>query len=252
MISNVLKVGDRIELKRFSLANEENQTVKPRLYQSQLLDITDSSRISIAVPLESGHLVPLDVGGRYELRFITANGIYICKGEITNRYKSNNIYFLAVHVLSDLRKDQRRQYFRLDKVRDLKYHLLTGDETELIRKLAAKDFKDDREKRVIQNELAEFRTEESPGTLANISGGGIKFHSDLPLERDAVIRIQLLLDDADPAPLDLFARVVSSEKTINKNLKYEHRMEFVNISRDVREHIVKYVFNEERKQRQRE
>lgn len=250
MIDKILNVGDRVEMKRYSLS--ENPGEKPRLYNSQLIDITGESKLNISVPLEGGRIIPLEVGGRYELRFITTSGIYMCKAEISNRCKQGNIYYLVMLILSELHKDQRRQYFRLDKIRPLEYHLLTEEEQSLLTLVIDNRFDNDYQRRTVTNRLRDLRAKETNGTLSNISGGGIKFHSDESLLPGDVIRISLLMDDSDIEPLDLFARVIASERVLNRNMNNEHRIEFININRDTREKIVKYVFSEERKQRNRE
>lgn len=250
MIGKFLRAGDKVELKKYNLAEATDE--KSRLYNSQLLDIKNDGQLDIAVPIEGGRIIPLEIGGRYELRFITTSGIYICKAEISNRCKQGNLYYLVMGILSELRKDQRRQYYRLEKIKPLGYHKVEGEEEDALTKVLVNRFESDLERRTIVNRLREIKGQDRSGTLSNISGGGIKFHSDEELKAGDLIRIRLLLDDADVEPLDLFARVVASEKAMNKNMSNEHRIEFVNINRDTREKIVKYVFSEERKQRQKE
>lgn len=250
MIDKILSVGDRVEMKRYSLSEFPGET--PRLYNSQLIDITSDSKLNISVPMESGRIVPLEVGGRYELRFITTTGMYVCKAEITNRCKQGNIFYLVMLILSELRKDQRRQYFRLEKIMPLSYHVLTAEEQSLLALITEDDFKDDFEKRTTINHLRDFRTQDIDGVISNISAGGIKFQSDSPMEAGDLIRLKLLLDELDTEPLDLFACVIASNRVVNGNMNNEHRIEFFNINRETREKIVKYVFNEERKQRNKE
>ena len=250
MIQKILKVGDRIEMKR--LAAVKTETGEARLYNSQLLDFVDDYNINIAVPIESGHLIPLEIGGRFELRFITGGGIYACKGEITNRFKQNTLYYLAVRLVSDLLKDQRRQYFRLEKVGPIRYHKLIDEEKKILVMLATNKFESDVERRNLIIRLKTIEPEEQDGVMANISGGGLKFHSDEELAKGDFIRISLYLDDAEPAPLDLFAKVIASVSLPDRNLKNEHRVEFINVSKELREKIVKYIFNEERRQRQKD
>ena len=85
MLKNVLKVGDRIELK--SISQSKFAEGPQRVYKSQVLDILDEYRMNIAVPIESGHLVPLEIGSKYEMSFLTIGGLYMCKCEIQNRLK---------------------------------------------------------------------------------------------------------------------------------------------------------------------
>ncbi|MBO7352980.1 MAG: flagellar brake protein [Lachnospiraceae bacterium] len=249
MISNILTVGDRIEMKR--LAAEENSENKPRIYASQLNDIIDDSTLDVAIPMEGSRLVLYEVGTRVELRFITTGGIYLCKAQISQRCRQGMRTFYIIKILSELRKDQRRQYFRLDKIMEISYHKATVEEMEIMTRIRDKQYKDEYEMRAMLGYLAELKITDSTGTLINISGGGLKFNSSEPLEKDMLIRLKILLEGVDILPLDLFARVISSEKSRNQSLTYEHRAEFVNINRDTREKIVKYIFNEDRKLRRR-
>ena len=47
-------------------------------------------------------------------------------------------------------------------------------------------------------------------------------------------------------------KVLSSQKLENRENTYEHRVQYVDIDADVREEIIKYIFEEERKHRKRE
>ena len=249
MISNILTVGDRIEMKR--LAAEENTEDKPRVYASQLNDIIDDTTLDVAIPMEGSRLVLYEVGTRVELRFITTGGIYLCKATVSQRCRQGMRTFYIIKILSELRKDQRRQYFRLDKIMEISYHKASVEEMEIMTRIKERRYKDEYEMRAMMGYLAELKTDDGTATLINISGGGAKFNSPEPLEKDMLVRTKILLEGVDILPLDLFARVIASEKSRNQSLTYEHRVEFVNVNRDTREKIVKYIFNEDRKLRRR-
>jgi len=252
MIQKVLRAGDRVELRRLAAVTKEQLDHGTRLYVSQLLEIVDDTRIHIAVPIDDGHMVALEIGGRFDTRFITANGVYACKTEVVNRCKRNNFFFLSMKLVSELAKDQRRQYYRLEKVRPLEYHRLSEEERTILVMLAANKFDSDVERRNLLIRLKTVEPEQIDGIMVNISGGGMKFTSAKTLVKGDFIRISLLLDDSDAAELDLFAKVIFSSDEPNKMKMYEHRVEFINMPREVREKIVKYVFVEERKLRQKD
>lgn len=250
MISNVIKLGNRIEIRRFSISSEALS--KAKVYVSKLLDIKDEYNVSIAVPIENGHLVPLEIGSQYELRFFTQNGMYVCKSELTSRFKENNLYFLAMHVLSDLKKDQRRQYFRLEKVMPFTYHILTDIERGYRQQLKEDKFPDDSLRREAVQKLKESMHRECEAVTVNISGGGIRFLSNDALDQDDDIMLTIRFEEYDVTPFELYAKVISVQKLINKNMRFEYRIEFTDIDREIREKIVRYIFLEERKQRQKE
>lgn len=248
MLKKILKIGDRIELK--SIQQSKLAGKDPKTYQSQILDIMDEYRMNIAVPLESGHLVPLEVGTRYELSFLTVSGRYVCKCEIKNRLKQNNVYYLVVDIISELKKDQRRQYFRLEKIVPLKYRVISELEMRLRYFMEKKAYKDEREKRLVTEKLEQLEREVLEGTIINVSGGGIKFSSLEKHENGNLLLIKFSLDDE--IMVEAEARIIASNEVMNQRGVREYRCEFKRIKKEIRENIVRYIFSEERKQRQKE
>lgn len=249
MLTKVLKVGDKIELKEYYQARLTAST-STKSYVSQVLDIINEFSMNIAVPIEGGHLVPLEIGNRYEMSFMTTSGIYMCKCEVKNRLKQNNLYFLAVDIISELKKDQRRQYFRLEKIIPMQFRVISQVEEKLTMFLEKKAYKDDREKRIAIEKLEEFSKEMILGTIVNVSGGGLKFSSDFRTEADRKIFVVFTIEDLTEVEAE--ARVIGVNSSVNQNNKYEYRVEFTKIKKETREKIVRYVFSEERKQRHKE
>lgn len=248
MLKNVLKVGDRIELKSINQVRLMENT--NRVYLSRVLDILDDYRMNIAVPIESGHLVPLEIGSRYEMSFLTNSGLYMCKCEIKNRLKQENLYYLAVSIISELKRDQRRQYFRLEKIIPLKYRVISELEQRLRYFMEKKAYKDDREKRLVSEKLLQLEGTQFDGTIVNVSGGGIKFSSMAKHENGTSLMLDFSL--VDGLRIEAEAKVIGSAEISNSKGKIEYRCEFKKIRKDLREAIVRYVFSEERKQRQKE
>ena len=248
MLKNILKVGDRIELK--SIYQVRVTDTDAKTYQSQVLDIIDDYRMNIAVPIESGHLVPLEVGSRYELSFLTNNGLYMCKCEIKNRLKQNNVFYLVLDIISELKRDQRRQYFRLEKIIPLKYRVISELEMRLRYFMEKKAYKDDREKRLVTEKLEQLEGMMQDGTIVNVSGGGIKFSSMIRHENGTVILVRFYLEQE--LFIEAEAKIIGVNEVMNQRGKMEYRCEFRKIKKEVRENIVRYIFSEERRQRQKE
>ena len=250
MISNVLTVGDRIEMRR--LATDMNSDEKPKMLISQLNDIIDENTLDIAIPTENSKLLLYEVGTRVELRFVTTSGMYVCKAAVAQRCKQGTRTFYIMTILSELSKEQRRQYFRLEKIMNMQYHKASVEEIEIVNRIRDKAYKDEYELKAMMSYLGELNIPDEKAVLCDISGGGIKFFSGEILEKDSLIRMKILLEGGDILPLDLFGRIITSDRSRNQNLmRIENRVEFININRDTREKIVKYIFNEDRKLRRR-
>ena len=248
MLKNILKVGDRIELKSIYQARITDTDAK--VYQSQVLDILDDYRMNVAVPIESGHLVPLEIGSRYELSFLTNNGVYMCKCEVKNRLKSNNVFYLVLDIISEFKRDQRRQYFRLEKIIPLSYRVISELEMRLRYYMEKKAYKDDREKRIVSEKLEQLEGAILEGTIVNVSGGGLKFASNEKHEHGTILNVNFSLDE--DIDIEAEARIIGVAEVENVRDRTEYRCEFSKIKKEIREKIVRYVFSEERRQRQKE
>ena len=73
-------------------------------------------------------LILLPIDGEYDLCFYTAQGLYQCFARIIDRCKSNNVYVLVFELTSNLRKHQRRDYYRFSCVLDMKTRELKQEE----------------------------------------------------------------------------------------------------------------------------
>ena len=87
----------------------------------------------------------------------------------------------------------------------------------------------------------------------DISGGGLRFLSTHSYEPDSLIYISYnLLINGRKREYELVGKVLSSVKQEGRRDSYEHRVQYVDIETEVREEIIKYIFEEERKHRKRE
>lgn len=238
MISNIIEVGDKIDLftKRQMMSNEdENKNLK--IYKSKVYDIIDKIRMKIAMPIEGGKVILLPVYGKYVLDFYTKNGIYQAKGKIIERYKDRNMYVLVVELFSELKKNQRREYYRYHCTIDLTYAIATEKEQEL----------------ETVKEMEALRGENLywlEGHISDISGGGIRFISNsLHNKNERVVCRFSLLANQGFKEFMLKGEILSSEKLMNRKKKYQNRMKFLSIKKDETEDIIRFIFEEERRAR---
>lgn len=245
MVKNILSLGDRIELKKplklTNNAEEENEEnakkVKP--FISQIYDILNGDQLKIAMPIVSGRVIPLPLHARYDACFFTSGGLYQAKVVITNRYKEDGLYILVIDLTSELKKFQRRQYFRLEYTMDVKYKVITEEEVMI----AVSD----------PEGLEEILSEEVvDGIALDISGGGMRFTSSKPIEKDSNILVLVDIGIGEEKETCFVANVVFSGKIQNRDNIYEHRIEFKNMKNTVREILIKFIFETERRMRKRD
>ena len=91
------------------------------------------------------------------------------------------------------------------------------------------------------------------GVIVDISGGGARLVAKEHLEKNEVIKLKFMVLVLDEVMyFDLFARVLSSVQTRERRGLYEQRLEFMKISQDDRDKIIRYIFESERLARAKE
>lgn len=236
MISKYVKVGDRIDIE--SIKTTGTIATERKTYKSQVFDIESEDRIKVAMPMEQGKVILLPVDMEYNLCFYTPNGLFQCLGRVAERYKSDRIFILVMELTTDIRRYQRREYYRLNCVLDMKSTMISEKDVESM------------------SEHVEFIDTDltfDNGTMVDISGGGARFISRVRYPKDShiVFTFSLFVNDT-LTDYKLTGKVLLSQEIQGREGQYEHRIMFVNIMNDDRESIIKYIFEEERKIRRRE
>lgn len=239
MITKVIQVGDKIDLiKKDATGNEEEER---KVYKSQVYDIAGEEQLKITMPQEKGKLLLLSIDTVYRLQFYTQGGIYECNAKVVDRYKTDNIYLVVVEIISALKKVQRREFYRLNCLLETKIHILDDEE------LAIGDLK----RILLRHDYNEPSYE--LGTIVDISGGGARIVTDSEIEEGAyvILKFQVELKEFIQE-YELLAHVVTRKLLENRKKKYELRVEFEQIENKVRESLIRYIFEEERKKRKSE
>ncbi|HOO28592.1 MAG TPA: flagellar brake protein, partial [Lachnospiraceae bacterium] len=201
-------------------------------------DIVSEDQIKIAMPMEQGKIILLPVDGEYNICFYTTTGLYQCLARVIDRYKSDNIFVLDMELTTDIRKYQRREYYRLNCVLDMKSREITEKDVNGLSERV----------RFIDTDIT-FNN----GLIVDISGGGVRFISKVCYPKNTNILFSFsLYVSGKLAEYKLIGKVLLSERLENREDEYEHRIQFVNIMNDDRESIIRYIFEEERKIRRRE
>ena len=239
MLSKIIKPGDRIEIspvEKKGIHAEENADVK--IYISQVQSVLSDERMEIVMPMEGTKIILLPVDAVFDMYLTTHNGLYQCFMRVIDRYKSNNVYLLVVELTSNLRKQQRRDYYRFSCALEMKSRELSRDEIKVV------DTKD---------KVDEFLTSGLPlkqSVIVDISGGGLRFLSNHQYEPGSLLYINYCLMIKDKVKeYNLVGKVLAIKSSENRKGVYEHRVQYVNIGNEEREEIIRYIFEEERKHR---
>ena len=239
MLSKFIKVGDKIELTAVEKGSEELADAKGRMYKSAVYDILSGDTLEITMPMEKTKLILLPVDSEYDLVFYGEPGLYQCFARIIDRYKSNNVYILVVELTSNLRKYQRREYYRFSCALEMCARNLEEEELQ-----------------ALENRMPYSLTPGLPlkqSVIVDISGGGLRFLSTQRYEPDSMLYISYhLLKGDERKKYEVIGKVLSVRELENRPGTWEHRVQYYDMDVDTREEIIKYIFEEERKSRRKE
>ncbi len=242
MLTDYIVPGDKIELTEKSSEEKVNKdgVISRKVYRTRIYDISSEDEIKVNMPMDKDKLILLPVDGEYDLCFYTANGLYQCYGRVSDRYKSNNIYVLCLELTSPLKKFQRREYYRLNCILNMKCRKMDDEEYAMVNELNSVQF--------INTDLTLQN-----GTIVDISGGGARFISKEKFPNDSKILFKFSLPGAkEPIEYEVVGRVLICEETENMKGLYQNHVQFIKIDTDQRESIIRYIFEEERRKRKRE
>ncbi len=239
MLSKFISQNDKVELQAIDRGEEENGENTKKVYYSSVLEILSGDTLEIAMPMEQSKLILLPVDSEYDLVFYGGSGLYQCFARIIDRYKSNNVFILVVELTSNLRKFQRREYYRFSCALEMCARNLEEDEIQAI------------EKRLPYALVSGRPLKQS--VIVDISGGGLRFISSQKYEPDNLLYCSYqLIRGTERKQYEVIGKVLSAKEVENKPGFFEHRVQYYDIDKEMREEIIKYIFEEERKSLQKE
>lgn len=244
-VSDVIRIGDKIDVRLVQqIENSDKNGDAPEVYRSQVLDIKENGNFEIAMPTEKGRLILLPLGVRFEFVFYSYNGgLYKSIGQIVERYKKDGFYMLEIQLRTTLEKFQRREYYRYSCTMDFVFYELEEDSDAESADDILRDMTE-----------GEFTLPACRGVMVDLSGGGIKFRSPYELKPGGRILVMLrLTNDKMDRQFHIIGKVIAcSEVHTPAKVLYESRIKFAIEDNKIREEIIRYIFEEERKIRQKE
>ena len=236
MANRLTTEGNKIDFKDILSKEQLNGGLTPATYASQVFEIRNDNILRVSMPIEHGRIIPLSKGKKFDAFFYTAKGLYQCRVIIIDRFKINNIYMMDIELLTEPVKYQRRQYYRLELNIPVRYMQITETESNV---MANEEELPER-----LGNLSEYHT----GDTIDISGGGLRFTGDTLVEKGNKLAVVFDIDyEGNIERYLLAADVIMSFAIPQHHGMYEHRVEFKDISKENREMLIKYIFQEERK-----
>lgn len=205
-----LKVNDRIEV----VVNE-----KP--YKALIMDVEDDS-MRINLPVYEGDYLMLHSGEKIEMNsYLDEGGCFNFYSTVISRGKEGSIIYYKVSLPFDIKKIQRRNFFRVSVLDTVEYKIITDIDEE--------DFDN-------------IHYEE--GTMVNLSGGGLKLKLKRDIKESDLLLINLRLSKIQA---EIKCDIVRIENTADKEKLCGLR--FIDITPAQSEKIIQELFEISRRQR---
>lgn len=232
-----IDIGDKLDLEKIETRISVDPDKGPEVYTSQVLDEGESDNILVAMPIKEGKVIPLSVGQEFFATFYTSNGLLRCRVAVASRFKRNALFLMELVQKTSLQKMQRREYFRHACRVQIDYRVLGEEEQQAVESGNAY---------VGDEELQTWKR----ATMLDLSGGGIHFVTSAH-EKDAnlmEVRFPVIYKGKSEV-IYAYARLLRSQRNGNNNTIYDHHVKFWLMDSGQREKIIRYIFDEQRKNR---
>lgn len=219
-------------------AFEEEETEEEKKYFiTKIYDIPDAEHVDVLMPMEKTKLLLLEVDTEFQAFFYARKGIYTCSARVSERYREEQFVVAVLELTSELKKQQRREYYRYSCVIGMNTRQLTDEEAVQYETTKNSDL---------------FETPEDKSVIVDISGGGIRFVTPKDYEKGKLVYCRFLLRDGDrQKTYSCVVKVLNSQPVGNHTKNVEYRGEFRYLDDRERESIIHFIFEEERRMRRK-
>lgn len=205
-----LDVNDRIEV-----------VVGDKSYKTLVVDVQEDF-LKINIPVFNGDYLMLHTGEKIEMNsYLDENRCFNFHSEVISRGKEGSIIYYKISTPFNIKKIQRRNFFRVGLLDTIEYKNITNVNKEDIDNLPYKE-----------------------ALMVDLSGGGLRLKTKDDIKKDDVLLISMMIKDTQ---IELKADVVRVENTEQKENVCGVR--FLNITEAQIDIIIQELFEIVRRQR---
>ena len=211
-LNKYFTVGEKIQLDYIDVSGQLHE------YRSQVIEIFDNDFIDVLIPIHKKHDVYLRQDIILKLVISKGDAVYEFKAVLYEKI-FGRIPLLKLRLFSDVKKIQRRDFYRLKLMRDI--------EARLVEDLKERKY-----------------GERFKCNMHDISAGGLLFSSNKELQENDKLEFTLDLNDKK---LIVFGIIVRRTPTFNFRTAYMYGVKYDRMSEFERNAITKFIFEEQRK-----
>lgn len=205
-----LKVNDRVEIVGIE-----------KSYRSLIIDKNEDF-ILINIPVNDGEYLMLHIGEKVEMNLYSEDGrCFNFFGDVVSKGKDGNVLYYKLTTPYNLKRIQRRNFFRVDIVNTVEYKKITN---------------------ILEEEICNLPYKKS--LMVDLSGGGIKLKLKGNVKKKDLLLVKILVKGKD---LILKGEIVRVENTEDKEKLCGIR--FLDITESQSDMIIEELFEIMRKQR---
>lgn len=210
-MKNVVDIGQNIEIE-VNVDDNSSITLK-----STIIDIVNLNTLAIASPIHKGNVYPIQENINIKIIFYKKNtGKFYFIGEVIKREVKNKLHILYVRCNSKIRRNQRREFYRLNVLLNIEISLLSSDMESTI-SCMTKD----------------------------ISGGGTRVICKEKIPLNSLVKCYIPIDGDNI--ITSIGKVVRSNSVPDSMLKYDIGIEFTQIDEASRSKLISFIFEKQRK-----
>ena len=208
-------------MEKFELnVNEKLEIISNnRLYKSLVIDIDDDENIKINIPVNEGEYLVLHTGETIEINMCLEGGnCYNFNAEVVSKGKEGNIPYYKLTEAFNIKRIQRRSYFRLDMLNHVYYRNINNSDS---------------------NEIPY-----SEALMVDLSASGVKLKVNEEIQKHDILLIKMRIKDSD---IVVRGEVVRIE--IGEDRKIMCGIKFLDITQAQIDIIIEELFEITRKRR---
>ncbi len=203
------------------------------LVKTEILEVFSSHKFIVSCPIVNGRLFLASPGERYQMIHINSeSGVFAFIGLIVSRDKSDSITRLHILRVSDVKKEQRREFFRLSLVEQGSLMISCGEGEEV--------FIHNGEKITKIVPLFQYLDV----LVKDISAGGVRVISKLPYEIGFKLAVQFELEHTKYKIEGEIVRCFLIDDVVKR---YDLGIKFINIEKHLQHKLVGVIFEKQRK-----
>jgi c-di-GMP-binding flagellar brake protein YcgR len=231
MIDSVKTLKLRQQIQIVERIDEELTILK-----STVIDIdVDNNIFYIYNPIYKNRIYTISKEKKYEFRYVDEKtGIYSFEGMVLKRYKEKGLYILEVQFLGNGKKIQRREFFRINVIKNL-----------VIKQPIDEEFKNSIKMMEKKNRI-KFDSEKY--VLKDISGGGLGFYSNKKFRMGTILIAVLNLGSCNVEVLVEVVRVIDINDVQGR---YLIGVSYLHLPSQKRSTIINFIFDRQRQLRQK-